>query len=929
MLKALLLTTLILTIIFNQYHSKGFELSPERQLEEKLNIYQIFNETIFELNISYTNDTDILKLGNELSRLNNYTIIVANLNMTERSLRWFFSEYNPMNRFPFLIEKGAVFAFSYNETANVNKNNIISSIEDFFKAKFIIVNETSTKTFLVTGGNLETYIAKTLEAIKYNHGGFYNLTSRLFPKVLIYEYKKQGVRNLTLIGTTYLATSPQISSSNVFTIDYTRFLGNITRSEMSSRSVINFYFYGISVLNSTLKLKWNTGYLQHWITTAQYIVNEGEKLERLTFTVSKIDPLVIVMQRVKPAFTNSSSNLYVSVFSLGSSNATEVKVKLNLPSWLSAENDTLIFKNVSSSTQEKSVKISVMGNLTSGVYEISSPIAYYKKGDTNFTTIGNTILLGYKVKSFASLSFYVTPSSISGPDVLSGPSDFSIRVFNNGNANASNLRLLTDYLDQRLLNLTAGKNDTFPFSINPVFYKEIPKGADVFNGLILSYYNGTQKYEIKIPYSPLFSFSSAFPFINFLSLSARDYSNVFNLTKVNLQWDSIALGLSRSSIILVDSKLLTKQGLVHAGKDSFDERNGIIQAKYSFNRGYSHVISISLNITKNENLVIPVFQISEPLKRSVLMDPIVISSALILTKHLNSTTLKVGGHLLINVTLTNKGSSVIYNVDLRDYLSPGWVLINGNNRTFIETLKPNETITLRYIAKAEFPTSAEIGSAIAFFDFFGKTLTVSSGAITLNILSQVSFYIYGWNFSKLNSGILKIYDTKGLSVANLTIENGSTTWEGYIGRFIVKVVYENNEVLSKEIQITAYNTTFNLRAYVFDLKVKLLDLFGNPISDANVKVYGNVSRSPTLGNGYYEFYNLPKGVYYLIIKVGSYEYKMPLGVDSSTSETITLNLPLIKIFSIVLDVSLVVGIILVLFVILFFYAYIRTKKSQK
>lgn len=893
-------------------------------LTETLEIYQIYNETVFMLKISYFNSTDILNL----EAVEGYEIVISNLDLNERLLRWFLNAQNLMSEQSFYIQKGVIVKLFFNSAEGLDPNIYVSKLNAFFKTKFLLFNRTDKELIFLTGGGYSYYLTLVLNAIDYRYNGLYNLTNKLPIKVMVYNFSKNGDRNMVFVQSTEFATSPQIERADIFNIDYTRFLGNLTKANSSS-ATIKFFLYGISVINSTLPIKWDTGYSKHWVTTSEYVLKEGEKIDKVTITASKLNPFILVVQRVSPAVFNESSSLIVSVFNLLNFQADEVSVKVNLPPWISSTNDTLIFRNVSYVSLEKSIKIRISDSLDPGVYEIPAPIAYYRYGDTNFTTIGNTVLIGYKVKSFSSLSFYIRPSSAAWPDVLSKPSDFSVFVYNTGNNEATNLRLLVDYLDQRLLNVSAGKNNTFPVTIDPSKYRSIPLGASVFNNLSLKYYNGSQSYTVKIPYSSLFSFSSSFPFLNYLSISIREYTNTFNLTNANLQLDSIALGFARSSTILVDNQLLASQGLIYNGKDSFKKEGELLVAKYSYNRGYKHTISLSLNISAYDNFVIPVFQETEPLKKKILVDSIVFSSALVVKREFNSTTFKVGATLSVTVIAENKGNIPLYEVDLRDYLASGWVLLSGTNRTFAKILEPNNVLSITYVVKAESPRSPDIGSSVSYFSLFGKTFSASSKPVALNISISVNFLVFKWNLSELQTGLLRIYDTKGNSVANLTIENGIANWDGYIGTFSVKVFYENNEVLSQDFRITALNNSFKLKTYIFDLKLKVSDMFGIFFPNAKVIVKGNVDTEAVLENGYYHLYNIPKGVYSILIKVGSYEYKLPLVIDEFTSNLIVVNLPLFYIGLFAVEASQLIGLIFIIFMLLFTYNYVKISKWQK
>jgi len=68
MLKGIALLTLLVLAAFNM-QSTGLKtvMATETNLKESLNIYHLYNETVFLLNITYYNNTDILKLNDILN----------------------------------------------------------------------------------------------------------------------------------------------------------------------------------------------------------------------------------------------------------------------------------------------------------------------------------------------------------------------------------------------------------------------------------------------------------------------------------------------------------------------------------------------------------------------------------------------------------------------------------------------------------------------------------------------------------------------------------------------------------------------------------------------------------------------------------------------------------------------------------------------
>jgi uncharacterized repeat protein (TIGR01451 family) len=925
---SILLVVILSSLILDFSHNSQIVLADQPNLIEELNIYHIYNETIFSLNLTYYNNTDILKLGNYLSHINNYTIIIFNLNQTERLLRWFLSPLNPISTFDFLIEKGIVLKIYYDSISNINTNYLIYKANIALKTKFLALNVTNNFILLVSGGNYTNLISNTLKLINYKYKGLYELFSSSSPEALIYQYNSQGLRKLILIKTSTFTTTPQIKTEKTFQIDYTQYLGNLTKSEMSSKSELNFYLFGLNVINSTLQINWNTGYDKHWITQGKYILNSSQKIGKVVITASKLDPFIIIFQRMSPGVFNSTSKMIVSVFNIGAFNVKQVKVKLNLPNWLSSTNDTLVFNNVTFSMQSKSLNVTVIGQLSPGVYEIPAPVAYYSYGSTNFTTIGNTIQVGYKVKHFASLSFYIRPSSSQWPDLFSSLTDLYIVVLNTGNVNATNVHIKIDYFDTVMSNVTANGNVTFPISMQPLSFNNLPVGADVFYNATITYTNSSQTYSIKIPASSLATIGSLYSYVNYLSTNLIPSINEAQLNRTVFKWLANILGTARSVIFWTKKSYLNSQGLIHSGTDSFSEVSDTIQTSYSSIRGSSVYISISLNITKHDSFVIPFFENVTPIKKIILQSPLVFSSALILEKSTNSTLIKINQTLAIKVTITNKGSSPLFDVYAQDILAEGWKLTSGAKSVYKEILFPNESITIEYSALPISPKSPNIGQTNAQFNVFGIKFNSTIASYELKIFIQVLLDINKWNGLKLSSGSLLLYDSKGNLVANITIADGKAMWPGYIGNFTAKVIYQGVNVLTQQIVVTSSNTTFSLRTYIFDLRIKLTDLLGLPIKNADVKVIGNLTQVLSYSDGFYTLNNIPKGMYLLVIKVGSYEYKVPIVIDESTNTKIEIPLSIIDIEGFTIDFSLIIGVLIILFIALFAYYYLRKPSSS-
>jgi len=924
MLKGYLLVLLIFVSILTSFTISPVQIyGQESSLRENINIFHIYNETLFNLNIIYYNNTDILNL--DIS-FNSYVIIISNLNNTERSLRWFFSQYNPLDSFNFLIEKGFVIKIVSNSSQSISLNNLENKLNILFKTKFLLYTKSQNELIYITGGNYSQYIKELLSLIDYKFDGFYNLIIENTPDLVIYEYFSNGTRKLQTYFLSSYTVGSDIYTSNIFKIDYSKYLANLTRSNVSSESKLNFYLFGLIPLNSTLNLNWKTGYDTNWIAISNYTLNSDNKIGNVIIRASKLDPFIIIYQRIEPAILNSTSKLIVSVFNLGSLKVPQVTVELNLPNWISANNNSLVFKDVTSVIQEKSIDITVSGNVTAGVYQIEAPIAYYTYNSTSFKTIGNTFQIGYKVKQFPSLGFYVKPSSSEWPDILSRLTTLNVFIINTGNYNASDVEINLDYYKTFVGNIAAGKNITYPISLQPSSFNQIPAGASVFNSITITYYNGSQSYNVKIPSSSLATLGSSFSYINYFRIKSEVVSSEVNETSIFVRWLMVAFGSTRSATVTVDDNILSSQGLIFLSRGSFNKYGNSIQATFSYPRGYSSYAVLFLNVTKKDIFIIPAFMNIAPLSKNILIDPIIITNALVLRKTTNSSIIKINNPVEVTLTLTNYGTAPIYNVTATEIVSKGWNITAGSTKLFKEILLPNESISISYITVPYAPETANLGNTSAHFIIAGYKFNTSISSFELKISKFIEFNIYKWNYLDLNEGQLKIFDINNNLIAQISIKNGKASWEGYLGSFKLLVSYRNVTVLMQNVNVTYKTDILNLRTNVFDIKVRVYDAFGFMINNAQVILSGNITELAQFSN-IYNFLGIPKGVYILTVKIGNYQYSIPIVIDETTSNDITIRLPVLILSNNVIPISYVVGSLMVVFVILFVYSYLKQTRK--
>ncbi|HLI46229.1 MAG TPA: hypothetical protein VKU94_03465 [Geobacterales bacterium] len=690
-------------------------------------------------------------------------------------------------------------------------------------------------------------------------------------------------------------------------------------------SQIHFYLFGLIPINSTLNITWSTGYDKNWVAESTYNLTNFNKIGNVIIRVSKLDPFIIVYQRLDPAITNSSAKLIVSVMNIGTLNVPEVTVKLNIPDWLKANNQTLIFKNVSSVMQQKYVNVTVNGNLNPGVYEINAPTCYYTYNSTSIATIGNTVQFGYKAGKLPSLSFYLRPSVTEWPDLFTGLADFNVFIINTGNYNASDVEIDMDYYKAIVGDLGAGKNITYPISIQPSLINQVPQGASVFNSVLVKYYNGTQSYVVKIPSPSIATIGSSFTFINYMSAKAEVYNQVINQTSMYFRWIGSTLGSARSATVTIYMNNITSQGLLYAGHDSFNNYGSTLQATFSNARGYQTYIALNLNLTRRDAFVIPAFVTISPFSKSILIDPIVFINALVITKSTNSSIIKINSPVEINLVAKNYGSAPLYNVSLKDILATGWNVISGVTEGYKDVLLPNESLSINYVAVPKTPQTSNIGTSNVTFKLFGLNITSALTSFQLKISVSVSFNVYKWNKATLSSGSVVIYDLNNNLVAQLPINNGKVDWEGYIGVFSVVVKYQNVDVFTEKLNITSQTRSVNLTVNVFDIEVNVYDAFGFKVSNAEVQLIGNFNEIAQAGS-FYSLSNVPQGVYILSVKIGDYLYKIPINIDNSTSTVIDIHLPVLVLGNFTLNISYLIGVLLILFIALFIILYFRKEK---
>jgi uncharacterized repeat protein (TIGR01451 family) len=894
-------------------------------VKENLKIIQIYNETVFVSNLTVRDNKPIFTVINdEFNNLKNFELVIFNINLTERTLKWFIGELNPIRNLPFLLEKGFLFTFKLKEENK--EQHFINKLSDKFKTKFVKIDS----NFYVTGGNFGVYLDDFLLSLNYTYKGFYLLNEHLKPVGIIYKVDND-VQQLILLYFTTLATSPDIYTKRLFSINYTRFLSNITSSEFSTNSTLEFYFYGMIVHESKPTLSWFSSYENNWVTYSNYRLNKNEAIGKISVNSSKIDPFILVTQSANPGVFNSTTKLYISIYNYGTVEANNITVKVKLPEGINSNNNTLIFNKVSpNSYSKKYIEISVSLN-ESKIIDIPPPEVYYKVGNTVIKNIGNPLRIGYKVKNFPVLSYILFPNKVAGEltDILDSLTEFRITVNNTGDAEAKDVKLILDYLSQPIGDIKPNSSDFIIFGIEPNKLKFVPPGsASIFNVTITYRYdNKTEKLENIYPY--FYTFSSAFSYVNYLSLSQKKLPNVILPTKIQLAWSSIALGAPRSAILNSTVSDLEKLGLIYTGPDSFSKRGNKIEVKYSFLRGEKHTVSLAMNFSSYSHYIVaPFYQYVEPLKIKFLVPPLVFSSAIVIKKEVNNTVIGVGSYLDVTVTLTNLSNETIYNVELYDEITTGWKYISGLNRTFAPILSPKTNLTLKYVIEASSPEFNNLPSANANYYFFGEFWNSKSNPVDLLIKLIIKFNIFDWNMNKLNNATLIIKDTKGKILGNFTIKDGLIEWEGFIGSINVDIIFKNNVVARKSYYLTPKNTSLNIKTYVFNLNLTIKDIFGLNLKD--IKVYlqsSNLTMYPNIKDGYFFFEGIPKGLYSLNIEISNNDYKIPIIIDERFSQNINIGLPIIKIGNIILDLQLIIGLILLTFLIFFIYIILRLKRK--
>jgi len=88
--------------------------------------------------------------------------------------------------------------------------------------------------------------------------------------------------------------------------------------------------------------------------------------------------------------------------------------------------------------------------------------------------------------------------------------------------------------------------------------------------------------------------------------------------------------------------------------------------------------------------------------------------------------------------------------------------------------------------------------------------------------------------------------------------------------------------------------TFNVPPSKGDIDGYVYDLFGSPISDANITVDGTVWNATTNGSGYFIIYNVTEGIYNITASADSYESQTRTGIGVVGGDTTHLNYYLIQ-----------------------------------
>lgn len=915
---ALLMIILIYITTINFNYIKAQE-----SYSENLRIYQIYDKTIVTGIFSGKYVKALLPIT-LTHGLKYFSFSIAKFTPNTANAYWFINNNPEKESSDYLYWRGVYLNITY-ENSNYNPHDLIDWISNNFNIVFEKLASTSTSYVFYTGGNLELLSELLLNStIDWGASGFLNLFRH--NAINYIEYRFNNSMN-TIIMTTVFHTPrsmlPQ-KSNMVSLLNYTKiFNETISTSALSDDSLITFNLYGISVNKSDISYitnaKWFSGPNNHWITTGIFRFPSGVTIQKMNIYVTLFNqPLIFSITTNKShLLDNDVLSITINVTNPNPVSINNVSINLILPeAFKEAPSLDVTVGNIKPSS---SLSQSVSLHYTHSEQKILRIRFMYSYADglTLVQGYANDIIISTLESRFPLITYYI--KSLTNTSFIDGSSSvtYNVTVQNIGDANATKVKIHIGayYIDLGQLN--EGKSITYRISYDPkniTFASLIPKGAEASPPIYVTFIYENNTYSL-LSNSTLPSLSKTFSNYAILIGTYTPKSLMFT-SQYTVEWNIVNIGAAKSVVMILDKSKFSTIGLVHGKNDDFNETSKYLITRKTISFNQSIVISLSLYATRNDTFILPPLFENITGLPLIMMEPAIFTNAIYVTKNVDKLSLNMNDNLLVTLSIQNLGSKPIFSVLINDTIPAGWGLVEGSSVIKLQKLNSSSAYTLKYIIKAIDPQSQVLPSGDVTFSINNIRLRVVSNKIVIYVRLMVNMNVVTWNDLPVQSGTLIIKDLFSNNSTALPIQDGKTTWYGYVGTFNVQVIYRNITVYNSSLKLTSNSSTLVIKTAIYPFTIKTVDILNNPIN-SRIYIYFNKTLFEQGNNSVTAF--LPVGSYSIVIQYNEKILTIPLDVSGPSMEPVNIRFNTITIGGLQIDLSILILLVTLIFILAMIY----------
>lgn len=919
---------LLIAMIIIQYipHSV-YSVNVNPYLSENLTIDQIYDYSVLVVKVNSTNSVDVLNITNYFGNyINSYVLIVSNLNLNNQTLSWFISRNPQLNYVDFLSEKGLILVINYSLINSNITRQIINYVDSSLETNFIEIENKSSTSVYVAPANYFAYMNYFIKKLKNYDNGFLNITNKLSPSLLIYEYQKEGVMKITSVAIVRNLNSTLISTQGNFIINYTKFLGNITPSPFSTSSLIKLNLYGMLVISSNPRINFVNSYSNGYVSSGEISLSGNEVLRNFYLNASLLNPFITVEQIAKPAITNSTFNLLVTLRNIGTLKANNITVRLNLPTNFIGPNIMNFEQVLPSSSITKNVTLTIKGN-GSQIYYIPPPIATFKVGLTSLSFIGNPIYVAFNKSKFASLAFSIISANYAYLTSIRNNFSFQLNITNIGNLQANNVSIQIDYYRSFIKSLNSSQSIVTNITLYFDRFNSLPNNSSLFNSISITYLSGNTTYSLNYNGS-LFNSMFNYGYTTYASFVPYPLSSTFS-SNFNLTYVYNVIGGSGNLTVKIPLNALRNIKII--SPSNLPIYNMSYNLSFSLIGGSRSSVTLGFKANSTDTFYLtPIFEKVRNLKPPILVPIAVFSNAINISRIFNTTTIQLGKILKEEIKVENLGSTPVYNLNISSTFYKGWQIIQGSKSDFLKILVPSSTYSFVLIINASEPSTPYIPATYLIFEIGNLTFSQSTTSNYIKVLMQFNINAVNIYSQNLENFTVSIYSLNNTILANISTINGVAVWNGYIGSFDIQIQYKNVTVYNSELNLTAYNSTIVLKTNVTSFEITLIDSFGQQIGNANIFIEGPfIQQAEKSSLGTYLLSNIPFGSYTINIQIEGKKYSIPIMIQYYTPKQIKVSLPVISLAGYALSVQILSLIVIFAFIIITIISLVNLRKKRR